>query len=250
MAEQFGARLTGVAAAPAPATMALAAMGEAAVYAAASEAAAESRQAAQELFERLTFGRASRRAWRAGEGAPAEVIAAEAGCADLVVVGPDNPYDQDGAIYRLSAADVILSCRRPVMVVPTKAPAAFRGDRVLLAWTSAPEACRAAHDALPILRFADDVILAQVAPRHPTERYELAVEAMAEHLTRHGAMVTVRRVANPGDPAEALLQVADDSHCDMIVAGAYGHSRFREWVLGGVTRTLLQKSPLPCLLSH
>jgi nucleotide-binding universal stress UspA family protein len=250
LAESFGAKVTGLTVMPSPTATAFAMMGDAQVYAAAAQAAEESCVAARKLFEALTAGSAVETEWREGNGIPVDVITAESGCADLVILGRDDGGDPDGAFYPVAPADVILACGRPVLVLPNQPPPDFRAKRILLAWKSAPEAARAAHDALPLLVRAEEVILTEIVSKRPPSKYEVSTDAMVEHLRMHGVPVTVRRIAQAGEPGDLLIQVAGESNCDLIVAGGYGHNRLREWVLGGVTYSLLHASPLPCLLSH
>ena len=250
MAKSFGASLAGLSIVLSPAATAYAMMGDAQIFAAAAQASEESCAAARALFERATQEAGVQTEWREATGIPAEVVRAEAALADLVILGRGDRSDPDGAFYELSSADVILGCGRPVLVVSGEAPASFSARRALLAWKSAPQAARAIHDALPLLEAGAEVVLAEIVDQRAPTVYEVSVEGMADHLRAHGLKVIVRRIARAGDAGDLLIQVADELRCDMIVAGAYGHSRFREWVLGGVTDTLLHRGSLPCLLSH
>jgi nucleotide-binding universal stress UspA family protein len=136
-------------------------------------------------------------------------------------------------------------------VLPDDAPPTFYGDRILVAWRNTPEAGRAIHDALPLLTAATEVILAEVTQAGAHDRPAVAIDDMAEHLRAHGVPVTARQFpAEDAAAGERLIAAATEVGADLIVAGGYGHSRFREWVLGGVTRTLLHNGTLPCLLSH
>jgi len=250
MAKAFGAKVTGVSVVLSPTATAFAMMGDAQIYAAAAEASEESCSAARTLFANATAGSSLPTEWREGTGIPVEVIAAEAGRADLAILGRDDRSDPDGAFYALPPADVMLACGRPVLVLPSQSPTAFSAKRILLAWKSTAQAARAAHDALPLLTQAEEVILTEIVAKQTATKYEIAIETMADHLRAHGVTVTVRKFAQAGDAGELLIRIAGESACDLIVAGAYGHNRVREWVLGGVTYSLLNASPIPCLLSH
>ncbi len=250
MAREFGADLTGISVLLSPAAMAYAMMGEAQILAAASDASERSCAAARELFEQATADTGIKVEWHEAAGIPAEVVRAEAALADLVILGRSDRHDPDSAFYDLSPADVILGCGRPVLVVPSNGPEEFRAVRTLVAWKSTPQAARAVHDALPILETGLEVVLAEIVDDRSARPYEVSAEAMANHLRAHGLKVAIRRIARAGDAGDLLIQLAEENRCDLIVAGAYGHSRFREWALGGVTYSLLHHANIPCLLSH
>ncbi len=250
LAASFGASVTGITIMPSPSATAFAMIGDGRIYASLVEAAEESCGAARALFQRITADSKVPAAWREGNGIPVDVMVAEASCADLVVLGRDDERGLDAAFYPITPADVVLGCGRPVLVLPDVPSEEFAAKRILVAWKCSPQAARAVHDALPLLTRAEEVVLAEIAPRQPANIYTLDAEAMAEHLRQHGVPVTIHRAIEAGDPGEQLLEMAGKASCDLIVAGAYGHSRFREWVLGGVTDTLLHSGALPCLLSH
>lgn len=250
LAKGLDASVTGLSVMLSPTAMAYTMLGDAQVFAAATEASRQSCAAARQLFARLTACAGVKTEWREATGIPADIVRTEAALADLVVLGRGDEDDPDGGFYDLPAADVILGCGRPAIVVPANAPDTFRAQRILLAWKSTPQATRAIHDALPLLEAGAEVILTEIVDERRASSYEVSAEAMADHLRAHGIKVTVHRFARTGDAGDCLIQVAEERRCDMIVAGAYGHSRFREWVLGGVTRSLLHNSKLPCFLSH
>jgi nucleotide-binding universal stress UspA family protein len=252
LARRFGASLTGLAVTLPPTETAFAMMGDAQLYSVAIEAAQESTAMAKAQFSGAARACELSTRWRDCVGNPVDVVCAEAGCADLLVVGRQDQRDPDGSFYTLSPADLLMTCGRPVLVVPEKAPARFKADRVLVGWKNTPESARAAHDALPFLVTAESVILAEVVSSGGvSDRHTIAVEDMADHLRAHGAPVEVRKVsADAVDAGKALIDLTVECGADLIVAGAYGHSRFREWALGGVTRSLLHEAPTPCLFSR
>jgi nucleotide-binding universal stress UspA family protein len=252
LAESFDAKLTGIGIQPSPKTMASSLMADASVYNVLMQSAEDCFAAAKALFQTATAARTIPTDWRQGAGLPVEIVSAEAGAADLVVLGRDGDVGTDGAFYTVAPADIILRCGRPVLVVPDPPPEQFLCKRVCLAWKSAPASARAAHDALPLLVKAEEVLLTEIVAEQPqpSAKHEIDADAMGDHLRSHGVNVRVRRFAGPADAGALLIASAQEEGCDLIVAGAYGHNRFREWVLGGVTRTLLEYNPLPCLLSH
>lgn len=138
---------------------------------------------------------------------------------------------------------------RPLLVVPAGC-GAFAAGRILAAWDGSAQAARALGDALPFLRAAEAVELVSVTGEKDLSGLVPGAEAAA-HLARHGVAVTVATVqSDTGDVAEALRRRAARSAADLIVMGAFRRSRLREWLLGGVTQSMLTASPVPLLLSH
>ena len=169
--------------------------------------------------------------------------------ADLVVVGQADP--EPTATPSDLPETVALATGRPVLVVPhigAKPP----GKTVLLCWNASREAARAAADALPFLKAAQKVIVLVVNPKVSAAGHgaEPGADAAA-WLARHGVKVTVQRdVAPDADAGAVILSRAADLGADLIVMGIYGHSRLREMVLGGASRTLLGSMTVPVLMSH
>lgn len=144
---------------------------------------------------------------------------------------------------------VLMESGRPLIVVPPGREA-FASDRIIVAWDGSAKAARALNDALPFLRAATQVDLVGVTGEKDLAHTVPGAE-IAPHLTRHG--VTVNVLALPaigGDVAETLSKHAHLTQADMIVMGAYVHSRLREMVLGGTTQSLLAKAPVPLFLSY
>ena len=170
--------------------------------------------------------------------------------ADLVVIGQTDPAARD--VSRITAAGVVLACPRPVLVIPyTGAPAGF-GRHALIAWNGSREACRAVADALPLLKRAERVTVMAVDPEINDQAHGPTPGAdLAKFLARHG----INTEAHPDygevdDTGAELLSRAADLQADLLVMGAYGHTRAHEWVFGGVTRTILNSMTIPVLMSH
>lgn len=184
--------------------------------------------------------------FRIMEGDPVEAMALCAHYSDLVVVGqpdPDNPSMHDRVPEGL-----MMSAGRPVLVTPYTGAGAAPGRRVLVAWNGTREATRAVHDAMPFLTGADKVIVFCVNPDNDDH---IAGADLALHLSRHGVAVEPRRIVAPDlEVGDALLSAASDFEAGLIVMGAYGHSRLRELVLGGATRSVFQAMTCPVLFSH
>jgi nucleotide-binding universal stress UspA family protein len=138
---------------------------------------------------------------------------------------------------------------RPLIVVP-QGRETFAGDRIVVAWDGSAKAARALHDALPFLRAATQVELVSVTGEKDLAHTVPGAE-IAPHLARHGVAVNVLALpALNGDVAETLRNHAHLTRADMIVMGAYVHSRLREMVLGGTTQSLLRNTPVPLFLSY
>ncbi len=189
---------------------------------------------------------------RVAEGSDIPAITQAARYADLVVIGQVDPAESGAGQEELSAGEVVLGCARPVLVVPyIGAPAGF-GKNVLIAWNGSREASRAVTDALPLLKKAQRVTVMAVNPQIDERGHgELPGADLAAFLAQHDVKIEVQ--ADRGaqaDVGEELLSRIADLDCDLLVMGAYGHSRAREWAFGGVTRTILQSMTVPVLMSH
>jgi nucleotide-binding universal stress UspA family protein len=162
-----------------------------------------------------------------------------------VVDAESDPF----SLARALVEDVLFYSARPVVVVPPEHPACTL-KRILVAWDGSAQAVRALNDALPLLRAAESVELVSVVGEKDLSRTVAGAE-VAPHLVRHGVPVTVKDLRAPdGDVADALRNQAGLFRADLIVMGAFAHSRLRQLVLGGVTRSMLERCPAPLLLSH
>jgi len=183
--------------------------------------------------------------WTAVEADPVTVALDYGRAADLVVLSQPEP---DAGAEAGDVEEIALSLGRPVLVVPYVPVSGPIGERVLVAWNGSREGTRAAHDALPFLTRAKSVLLAGV---DLDDGRRASADRMAAHLARHGVKAEVRRlVAGSLGVGDVLLNAVSDEGADLVVMGAYGHSRVRELVLGGATRTLFRQMTVPTLLSH
>ena len=182
------------------------------------------------------------------QGEAAELIAL-AKAADLVVVGQHLP-EATGAEFQ--PEQIVVACGRPLLVLPYACTFSSVGKRVLVAWDGSREATRAVHDALPLIAAADAVTVVSVAGHERgLERQHAAFDRIVRHLERHGLAVRKEEDVQAGlSVCDLLLSRANDLEADLIVAGAYHHSQFREAVLGGVSRELLDHMTVPVLMSH
>jgi nucleotide-binding universal stress UspA family protein len=167
---------------------------------------------------------------------------------DLSVVGQAEP--ETNAIEEVIAEAALFDSGRPVIIVPYIQKAPLKLDRVMVCWDGGKTAARAVADAMPLLRRAGRVEVVIVADERGKED-EIAGVDIGQHLARHGLNVEVKRMTMGDiDVADVLLSHAADIGADIIVMGGYGHSRLREFVLGGVTRSILQSMTAPVFMSH
>ena len=186
--------------------------------------------------------------WRASADLASPVVAQEARAADLVILGRD--VAPAGSGRSLDPGSTILRLGRPALVVPPEVDTLW-AEHIVLAWKDTREARRATRDALPLLQQARRVTIAEICPDDMPDDARRRVEDVADYLLRHGVRLGGSIVRDSqGAIAHDLVRIADDEGADLIVAGAYGHSRLGEWIFGGVTRDLLASSPVCCLLSH
>ncbi len=178
-------------------------------------------------------------------------IALHARYADLAVVGQFDPSTTVPGVMPDFVETVALNSGRPVLVVPYAGPASAPLRRPLVAWDGGLPASRAIASALPLLREAGTIDVVMFNPRAEAHVHGDEPGAdLALYLARHGLQVNVIERSASGDIGAALLSTAADLGSDLIVMGAYGHTRFREVVLGGVTRTVLQSMTVPVLMAH
>jgi nucleotide-binding universal stress UspA family protein len=175
-------------------------------------------------------------------------IACEIRSADLAVLGLGNPDSSVPDAQGFRPDDVIVACGRPVLGIPIANLPQEIGRNVLLAWDGSRGASRAMNDALPLLADAASVTVLSVEPDEPARR---SAQSAAAHLRRHGVAAEAREIASAGMAiGDVVLAYCEHLRADLVVAGAFGHSRLRESVVGGVSRTLLHQMMVPVLMSH
>ncbi len=245
LADRFHARLIGVAACQPtlPIVLESTFMDSELMADAEGRASAVIEQAADHF--RATLRGLNNTEWRSALTQPTEFLIEQARAADLIVVGREGADDQKDWQLGISAGDLLMGAGRPVLIVP---PAqTVPSSRIVVGWANTREARRATWDALPLLRAAEEVLVVSVEDAGD----DGSAKDVASWLGRHGATARVELVSSAqGSTTDEILRQADRFGADLIVAGAYGHSRTREWVLGGVTRQLLETTPLCCLMSH
>jgi nucleotide-binding universal stress UspA family protein len=166
---------------------------------------------------------------------------------DLSVVGQAQP--QGEAVEDLTIEAALFGSGRPVLVVPYIQKEGIKLGRVMVCWDGSRSAARAVADARPLLQRAGQVDIVTVEARERPN--DLRGAQIAEHLARHKVKVDLKTLVAPdSEVADVILSRAADSEADLIVMGGYGHSRLREFVLGGVTRSMLGAMTAPVLMAH
>jgi len=210
------------------------------------EYAAEAEKAFKQAVDR---GGVPGAEWRSSFDDALEAVTLHARYADLVLIGQPDAEDGSGVDPSL-AHRLVLAAGRPVLVMPYAGKFDAVGKRVLLAWNASREATRATTDALPFLKAAKQVVVSPVKPDRAAHGDAPGTD-IGLYLARHGVRVEVAAIEGTElDAGNALLSRAADLSIDLIVMGAYGHSRVSELILGGVTRTMLESMTVPVLMSH
>jgi nucleotide-binding universal stress UspA family protein len=251
VAQAFEAHLAGVAFAyePVPSAMLIDDVPPAWLDEMQRKAAADAAAAA------ATFAEAARRAGISAQalhtnatfGGTADLFGRMARRFDLAIVRQSEPDKSTPAPLIIEAA--LFEAGRPALVVPYIQKARLELGRVMVCWDGSRSAARAVGDAMPFLQRAGTVEVVVVDEHGKSD--ELPGADLAEHVARHGIAVELKQIVAPGvDVASVLLSHAAESSADFLVLGAYGHSRLREFILGGVTRSLLETMTVPCLMAH
>lgn len=176
-------------------------------------------------------------------------VALHARYADLAIIGQPDPEGQAFESHNV-AEGVVMAAGRPVLLIPYIGAGEAIGRRVLVAWDGGRESTRAVNDALPMLERAHAVTVLTINPAKGTHGEEPGAD-IALHLARHGIRVDVAHIETRElSVGDAILSRAADDGADLLVMGAYGHSRMREWVLGGATRQILAEMTVPVLMAH
>jgi len=167
---------------------------------------------------------------------------------DLAIVGQAQP--EVSGMEQVIGETTLFESGRPMIVVPYIQKAPFKTNNVMICWDGSRTATRAVADAIPIIGNSGRVEIVIVANERGKQD-EIEGADIGQHLARHGLKVDVHRISGGNiDVGDALLSHAADSGADLMVMGGYGHSRLREFVLGGVTRSIFESMTVPVLLSH
>ena len=215
--------------------------GQAAVKNRVAEVEAEFRAAMQ--------NRAAAIEWRCAEDFPARFIVQQARAADIIIVGEGGRDPLGDPFMQADPGDLLMQTGRPLLVVSDTCDWLDLRN-VLIAWKDTPEARRAVADALPILREAKDVMVAEIAEDDDKPAALSGVKDVVAWLSRHGVLASGQVPDECGHATAQLGRIASEVGAGLVVAGAYGHSRLREWVFGGVTKELINPSKRCSLLSR
>jgi len=181
---------------------------------------------------------------------PADVMCRHARAADLLVIGHGATATTASPQHAMDPGDVLMQAGRPVLVIPPGL-SELRLEHVIIAWKGTREARRAIADSIALLRLAGKATVLAVCPEGDAEAVRSEIEDVADYLARHEIAAEHEvRIRPPDGVADEILRAARERQSDLIVSGAYGHARMREWVFGGVTHDLLKKSTAATFLSH
>ncbi|MGH1590340.1 universal stress protein [Methylobacterium phyllosphaerae] len=199
----------------------------------------------EELF-RGACGRSDRVEWRSDMDGPIPFLEGQSRAADLVVIGRPADDERVTAGLAVDVGDALMELGRPVLVVPAEVEY-LETRRIVIGWKNTLQTRRAVSDALPLLRRAEAVQVFRVGDGE--DRAE--VEDVVRFLALHDVNASAHQAKPSGwTVADDLRGAAHAFGADLIVTGAYGYSRLREWFFGGVTRDLLAKATICCLMSH
>lgn len=209
-------------------------------------------KATEKDFRKALEGKVSAVEWRSTVvtyGSIADYVAEQARAADLLVTGAQKGGALLDRSRYVNVADLVLRAGKPVLVA---GPAEDNLDlkHVIVGWKDAREARRAVQDGLPLLKLADRVTVVEIAANEDLTDARARTEDVVDWLARHGVAASARAVSGATEEAAQLGDIARELGAGLVVGGAYGHTRFREWVLGGVTRDFLLHPTRCSLVSH
>ncbi len=219
---------------------------------AAHDQAMSDAKAASASFEKAAQAAGIRHAVRTTEsvaGDGLEAVTRSLALSDLVIVGQQNP-DTPEPMREMLIEATLFQAGAPTLIVPYVGVTEFRAGRAVVAWDGSAAASHAVRASLPLLHLSKEVVVVIVKETHKRST-ELAGADIATHLARHDLHVEVREITNAtGDVSQTILSFAADEAADWLVMGAYGHSRMREFFLGGATRGILSSMTVPVLMAH
>jgi len=203
-------------------------------------------------FRRTTGAAGVDGEWVLEEGMAPDIVTLHARFVDLVVLGQNDPENTAPTANGVTIEHVLFASGRPVLMVPYAGTFSSVGQRTLVGWTPTREATRAVHDAIDLIGAGTSVKLLSIVGRGDEIGLQDDLTArMLAHLRRKGLAAEAHEAVDTHIGAgNILLNTAADENTDLLVVGAYGHSRLREVVMGGVTRTLLAQATIPVLMSH
>jgi nucleotide-binding universal stress UspA family protein len=208
-------------------------------------------QAAEAQFRTALAGKVADLEWRSMVTYEllADYIASQAASVDLIITGKDMGADMFDESRRTNIGDLVMRAGRPVLLVP-EGITSLKLDNVYVGWKDRREARRAVADALPLLQLAGKCTVLEVCATPQVKLAKARVDDVAAWLATHGVQAVGEAVAGAGNEAGYFHAELLSRKCHLLVAGAYGHNRFSEWVFGGVTQDVLLDPEFCVLLSH
>lgn len=172
--------------------------------------------------------------------------------ADMIIVGQHDAKHADGQVPEDMPENLVLETGRPVLIIPYAGDFKTVGKKVVVAWTPGRESVRALNDAIPLMQEAKKVKVVAINPKKKDKHAAtVTVDQAAAHLARHGIKAESDQFSTRGvDEGNLILNCLSDERADLLVMGAYGHHRFRELILGGVTQKIFDHMTTPVLMSH
>lgn len=209
----------------------------------------ETERKARDEFEEIGRLAGVNYEWRKAAEARVTHMMLSARYADMVVISGDAANTADLVAHR-NADSLVMSGGRPVLLIPANYQWDKGFEQAMVAWDGSREATRAVHDAMPLLKQTRKVVIMEITDEHDVLARDPGAD-IAQHLARHGLNTESAHVVKTDvSEGEQLLSASVDHGADLLVAGAYGHSRLREFALGGMTRHLMAHLTIPMLFSH
>jgi nucleotide-binding universal stress UspA family protein len=207
---------------------------------------------AERLFREVIAVAEANGDWECVEGNLATRIAERARFADLLILGQFDTENPPSLSAFLLPAEIVFAAASPILVVPNAWSSTEVGTRIVACWDGSREASRAIRDAIPLLQTAEQLYLLAIDPdRQGHIREGANAPYLADHLSRHGVRAKITEVSTgQRNVTEALLGYAAEFDADLLVMGAYGHSRVWEFVAGGTTQDLLERTNIPVMMSR
>jgi nucleotide-binding universal stress UspA family protein len=205
---------------------------------------AEEQLASAEALFRKLVGKRPAMEWRQGLADATQYIVRNSRAADIIIAERPRRDANTFTANTLDSGELVMNAGRPVLFVPQDVEA-LSAKSIIVGWKDTREARRAVLDAMPFLRAAEQVLVVSV------ESEDIGASDVVSYLSRNGVLASAQHKQKPTrDVADELVWTAKQEGADLIVCGAYGHSRTREWAFGGVTRDLLERSPICCLMAN
>ncbi|NYT66682.1 universal stress protein [Alcaligenaceae bacterium] len=215
--------------------------------------AARSRMENKAMFVEQTAAAGVKAQWRGPQGSADEVLALHSRYCDLLVMSKAENRDTVSAIIPNLPESVVMAAGRPVLMIPTVASVSTVGQRILFCWDQKRESARAFADAAPLLKQCTSLVVLSVDPNPATlSNQDIPDDDFSNYCMAMGypRPIMENKSSEGYGVGNIILNTATDHGSDLIVMGAYGHSRMRQWIMGGASRTLFSSMTVPVLLSH